>query len=339
MADRPGRELALLGALSAIGVALPLAVFLALGSAAAWQAGIAIAGAISSCYNLAAAATAASPPSLIAGGLLVTSAAVGLRSVFRQLLQTHRGVKPLQAFSRPSPRLQQACQRAGVAPSIAGEVLASVPTSFCSGILRRRIVVTSALADALSEDELAAILIHEGHHARCFDPARMMLARAAASAFFWLPLTRDLRDRYLVAKELSADQAAIRLIGPQPLGSALLKIATPGPTGSASFGADSLERRVDALLGEPQPPIPFGRDRVWATIAAVMGALGLVVWASTSPPIATHPSRTAVADMLRSPTIHGSAGMAMLAVLNFIILVVCGRLVSRWRRSALSGHA
>jgi Zn-dependent protease with chaperone function len=330
MAERPGREFAALLGLAAFGLILPSSVFVLLGSGQALQASLALIGALGSCYDLVGLAAKAPAPSLIAALVLFSSIAIALRSGLRQALQTRRGVRPLAAFARRSSRLQATARLVGIAPELVSEVVATTETSFCHGLIRPRIIVTSALTERLTDDELAAVLAHEAQHLRSFDPARMLAARAAAAGFFWLPLTRELCERYLVAKELAADRTAVSLIGARPFCSALLKVAAPAPAGTASFGAGSLERRVEAILGGSAAPAPLSGKRVGLTLASSLAATALVVWAWTIPTAPTAPS--GVEAMVHSSSVHGFVGMGLLAALNLALFCALSRVATRLRR-------
>ena len=330
MVERPGRDFVALLGLAAFGIVLPSSVFVLLGSGPALQASLALIGALGSCYDLLGLAAKAPAPSLTAALVLFGSIAIALRSALRQASQTRRGVRPLAAFARHSSRLQAAARLVGIAPELVSEVVATTETSFCYGLIRRRIIVTSALAEQLTDSELAAVLAHEAKHLRSFDPLRMLAARAAAAGFFWLPLTRDLCERYLVAKELAADRAAVSLIGARPFCSALLKVAAPAPVGTASFGAGSLERRVEAILGGSASPAPLSARRVGLTLASSLAGAALVAWAWTIPAAPSAPS--GVDAMMHSSSVHGFVGMGLLAALNLALFCVLGRVATRLRR-------
>ena len=333
MPNRPSRDLVLLGSLLIAGVGLPVVVFLIVGAGATWQAGLAVIGAFAACYTLVTLALTAPAPAVIAVALLAVSATRGLGSASRQLLRTRRSVHPLLALARTSPRLAAACAYAGVDPTIVFEVTAPTSTSFCCGLLRRRIIVTSALIDGLTADELAAVLAHEAEHVRAFDPARMLAARCGSVAFFWLPVAADLRDRYLVTKELAADRAAVKWVGARVFGSALLKVSGSGPEGTAAFGDGTLNLRVDALLGRPIDLPPLSPSRLKLTAAAVVAEVGLVAWAvQAAPETSGGTSGTAILDMLRAPTVHGFAGMAAITTANVFALVFGRRLCGAIRR-------
>lgn len=149
---------------------------------------------------------------------------------------------------------------------------AKQPAAFCAGLVRPRIVISSGLLEALAVEEQAAAVWHEAHHARQREPLKCLVGRLAATAFFWLPLLRDLLERYLLAKELAADRLAIRQVGLPALAGALFA-AAPAPTGALGL-TDLASARV-ARLADPQAKLPplFCLRHLLATGAGVLSLL------------------------------------------------------------------
>lgn len=149
---------------------------------------------------------------------------------------------------------------------------AARPAAFCIGLLRPRVVITSGLLGALTAEEQAAAVWHEAHHASRHEPLKCFAGRLATSALFWLPAFRDLFERYLLAKELVADQLAIRKTGLPALAGAL-SAAAPAPVGALGL-ADFASARVERLL-DPQAKLPplFGGRRLVATALGLAGVL------------------------------------------------------------------
>ena len=100
------------------------------------------------------------------------------------------------------------------------------PLAFCSGLLRPRVFVSEGTLERLGEDELAAVVEHEAHHAARRDPLRILIARAIGDAYSLGALGR--REQAL--SELAADDAAVRSRG----------------AGFARLGAADLPRRIGA---------------------------------------------------------------------------------------------
>lgn len=128
--------------------------------------------------------------------------------------------------------------------------------AFCFGLLQPRIWVTTALAECLTEPELEAVLLHEKYHLEKLDPLKVAVGKIAASSLFFLPIVKSFYARYLIAKELAADEAAVREQGQRrSLASALDKLlvlngAVPSNLLREAEGVGLINHRIDSLLGE-----------------------------------------------------------------------------------------
>ena len=217
--------------------------------------------------------TAGGPASLIGlaiATLTLTGAALGLRSIHRQV---------------GADRRYLASQRPGIEPvEIEGVpchlIDSAEPRAFCAGYLRPRIYLSRGALDQLERDELRAVLAHESHHASSRDPLRLLAARTLADSLFFIPILRRSSERYAALGELAADEAAVAANGSRgPLAAALLKF-TESPTGPTTVVALSPER-VDHLLGDPEvtrwrlPNSPLARS---AFALAALGAASFSIW-------------------------------------------------------------
>lgn len=165
---------------------------------------------------------------------------------------------------------------------------ASRPAAFCFGLLRPRIVFTTGLLERLSDEEQVAALWHEAHHARVREPLRCLVARLVASTFFWVPVLRDVFDRYALIRELDADQIATTRTSTSAVAGALHEtVATPALAGVVGF-ADFAAARVDRLF-DPATPLPslFKRTRVALSIG-VVALLSLAFTYPANVPVSHH---------------------------------------------------
>lgn len=161
-------------------------------------------------------------------GLLPVASLRGLGSLVRQWRATRRFVrtKTARPVQRLPERLVRLSDRLGLTDRIA-VVRAPRPYSFCYGLLRPRICLSTALVGILTEAELEAVLLHEHFHLKNRDPLKHLLSRALERAFFFLPIVAELGHHYRVAAELAADRAVIERQGQRrPLASALYKVLT-----------------------------------------------------------------------------------------------------------------
>jgi len=149
------------------------------------------------------------------------------------------------------------------------------PRGFCYGLVRPRVCVTTRLLDTLSPAELEAVLRHEAYHARNYDPLRFILGKVLVSAFFFVPVLRDLFAHYRLHVEVVADKEAVRHMGePRSLAAALDKLLDAGAAGPTPVPgvahASSLELRIDSLLGEPVPASVPTRRRLALSVMLVL---------------------------------------------------------------------
>jgi Zn-dependent protease with chaperone function len=153
-----------------------------------------------------------------------------------------------------------------------------VPRAFCAGLLRPRVHVSSAALRILAADELAAVVAHERHHARRFDPLRLVLVRALVAALPWAPGLRRLGERHTTVAELAADAAAVRAGGSRrPLAAALVALAGRGGPGGRGIAPE----RVDQLMGRlPRRGAP---DWMLASAGLSLALLALAVVAGVLP--------------------------------------------------------
>src|SRR5712691_10896180 len=201
----------------------------------------------------------------LAGGTLLgaMTLAWAARAVWI-LAQGALAVNRMQRAPAPSALLIGAA-RAG-APRVEC-VTAGAPAAFCHGGFTPSILVSAGLVSELSGDELVAVLAHEQHHVRRYDPLRRAMQQAMAEVLFWLPVIDWWADRRREASELAADRAAIRCAGRSPLAGALWKVGSYLENhGTAAF-AGAAKLRVAQVLGDDLPcqPIPMS---LWVGSAA-----------------------------------------------------------------------
>lgn len=239
-------------------------------------------------------------PAFIAGGSLVL---MGV-ALARQWVATRRllGWLVAQRVAIP-PRLVRLADEAGLGGRI-DCVSGTLITPFCYGFLRPRVCVSLELLDLLDDGELAAVLRHEAHHVSSREPLKIWISRALAHGLFFLPLARDLRDSYLTAKELAADEMTTAGGRDElPLASALIKML-------------SLEGRIEA-----NPAAPIGGLLNTPVALVAQGATGSVTEARLRRLLDRQPVR----PRLPSAT---SVALSLLVVVAIFAISYTGRAVA-----------
>lgn len=163
--------------------------------------------------------------------VLVVALLVGLGRLGKRLWHTYRFVARLRAAANvqapiaPPAKLTALCAELGLARPVA--VLATpAPLAFCFGLLRPVICLSTGLIETLTDRELKAVLLHEEHHRRHYDPLRTLLVDVMAGLLFFLPAAAEGRNLFHIATELAADRHAVRLAGRFSLAGALHKLLT-----------------------------------------------------------------------------------------------------------------
>ncbi|MBI3359568.1 MAG: M56 family metallopeptidase [Chloroflexi bacterium] len=149
--------------------------------------------------------------------LLLVPAGLGLTlaigEAFRLAVATRRLIANLQlARCEPPQRLRRLARKCELAES-ALLVCADRPLVFTHGLFNPKVWLSTGLLRALADDELEAVLRHEAHHRHAGDPLKVFAARCLAQGLFFVPIARDLCDAYSTAKEIAADESAVRAMG------------------------------------------------------------------------------------------------------------------------------
>lgn len=208
---------------------------------------------------------------LALGLVAATAAALGLRSLARQLHAQHRYRNAIQVFDETR-----------VGDVDVALIDDTEPQAFCAGLLRPRVFVSTGAVERLSRPELEAVIAHECHHQARRDPLRILLARALGDALFFVPAMRRLTRRYEQLAEVAADEAAISAATDRgTLASALLAF---GERGTPSIVVGIAPERVDHLLGStPRWRLPRALLAMSLAAASALLALAFAVAMAHAP--------------------------------------------------------
>lgn len=146
------------------------------------------------------------------------------------------------------------------------------PTAYCVPGVRHRVVVSTGMLAQLGEPEVAAVLAHERSHVRARHDLLVEFFTVLHTAMP-APLRQDdvLAEVHLLA-EVLADRSAARVVGPIPMGRALVALANaphPQATLGAAAGSVSAAQVRLSLLTEAD-------RRNWA-LATVMTTYAVLV--------------------------------------------------------------
>ncbi|WP_342415857.1 M56 family metallopeptidase [Paenibacillus sp. FSL R10-2782] len=138
------------------------------------------------------------------------------------------------------------------------------PAAFTMGLWKPRIVLSSSLLSLLDKYEEEAVIYHEAYHMKHYDPLKTWLLQMCATLLFYLPVLRHITNHYKIAREILADNEAIKRTGsPMGIGSALLKLLSMTPANAhlvnsaacSSFAETSINYRISRILDPQQEPV------------------------------------------------------------------------------------
>lgn len=144
----------------------------------------------------------------------------------RQWVRQFRSIQDMKLSRRLAYKYQ----------SLGADIIVIKDESFVAlviGMRKPAIVISTGVLGMFSHNEVKAILLHEWHHCRNRDNAKMFLARLLTEAFGYLPVMRSIYRYYQTWTELLADRYAITRMGTElHLASVLLKLSRLASIGS-----------------------------------------------------------------------------------------------------------
>ncbi len=164
---------------------------------------------------------------------------------------------------------------------------AHLNSAFTLGLIEPKVYISTGLIGKLSKGELAAVSVHELHHAERKDPLKLFILSFIKDLFFFIPLGHYLANLFFMRKELAADERAASETGrPMDLAQALLKMIDMRqetiPVGVPVLGESSLvEKRIKELL----EPGQIKRDKVPVKIIIGTAAVVFILTSVFAAPI------------------------------------------------------
>jgi Zn-dependent protease with chaperone function len=189
-------------------------------------------------------------------------------AAWRAYFRINRLVECLEIGAKPAPpesvrEVEKVCRRHGIA---VGLVISDYPFSFVWGYLRSKLIVSTGLLNALTKEELIAVLEHEAAHHERRDNLLKWALTICRYATPTLPLTAMLYRWLNEQIEMVCDEVALRRFAtPVDLAGALVRLKrltlsvgprTPRLSGSGFLDDErgSFERRVTRALNLEEEP-------------------------------------------------------------------------------------
>jgi TonB family protein len=150
-----------------------------------------------------------------------------------------------------------------------------------AGILDPTILLPAgSYLEALSDEELETVLVHELEHVRRRDNLRALVVQIACALFWFSPVHRAVRRRLVALRERACDAAVLaRGCAPDSYLAALMKSCQSSLESSAvaSMSRLQLKERMESIMTFEQQSA--SRRMSWAARVAVVAVTGLVATA------------------------------------------------------------
>lgn len=147
--------------------------------------------------------------------------------------------------------------------------------AFCLGIRRPKIYISTNLVNALTIQELEAVLRHERYHLDNKDTLTMLIASIGESLLPFFPILSDLLHNYRIEREIKADAEAIQgLADEKPIISVIKKLLNSPSVAISTVPAiadhDTLEPRIRAIVKKDLRFKQFRVKNILISVASIL---------------------------------------------------------------------
>lgn len=207
---------------------------------------------------------------VIMSGLLLFTILVVWKRVWKQFFYSRKLQRNLVMITRKGKQLY-------LLPSL--EV-----TAFTIGVTHPKIVVSEGVFQSFTEEEIDAIVLHEEYHQKNRDPLKLFLFTVLVEGMLYIPVLKDMLQRYHTYQELLADKYAMdQMKSSFELGSALLKLikikTVSNPFITASFAKTAINLRIEQIVSPSsiRLSMPLHTNSVYVTIGLFLISFVLII--------------------------------------------------------------
>ncbi|WP_226654657.1 M56 family metallopeptidase [Guptibacillus hwajinpoensis] len=145
-------------------------------------------------------------------------------------------------------------------------IIHEAPLALTYGFVKPKIVLSTALVNMLTEEELRAVICHEQFHQQHRDPFKKFLVTLLVTALWYVPILKWVSKHYQTLREIAADRFAMQQTNNRvDLSSALLKLLKNEHrlrhAFAVSFADTSVNDRIQHILSpekEVHATLPVG---------------------------------------------------------------------------------
>lgn len=197
------------------------------------------------------------------------------------------GYRYFRRSAKQRRSLEQALRHTAYRTQLVGQDVTVIehsrPTAFALANRHWGIVVSTALLELLTTDELAAVVTHEAAHLRQRHHIILRLFHGAISALRWIPLIDAIASAIPHYLEMAADNAARQHTSTPIMASALLKLGEKSGPGVIHDECDAIALhaagtdRIRHLIAPPNGKLGLASMSVMGTVTGILLTGSLVV--------------------------------------------------------------
>lgn len=121
------------------------------------------------------------------------------------------------------------------------------------GLLRPKILISTAVFNQFQDEEIEAILLHELYHCKAYHPLQMILLTIVSKGLAFVPVIKELTHYYAIWTEVLADRYAISCMNTEvPIGKVLLSLIkrnTNSTVGAGThFANEAVNYRIKQII-------------------------------------------------------------------------------------------
>ncbi|MCA0170415.1 M56 family metallopeptidase [Bacillus sp. RAR_GA_16] len=166
-------------------------------------------------------------------------------------------------------------------------IISDAPIALTYGFIKPKIVLSTALVNMLTEEELRAVICHEQFHQQHRDPLKKFFITLLFTALWYVPILKWVSKHYQTLREIEADRFAMQQTNNMvDLSSALLKLLKNEHrlrhAFAVSFADTSVNDRIQHILSpekEVHATLPVG-----TIVYSIYIVLGLTVMFTMATP-------------------------------------------------------
>lgn len=213
-------------------------------------------------------------------GVILSIFGFGLLLLLIQLLKfsiDHKKLNKINQISKFPQKIRTVLNRHNIDENRLVVIASNKLTAYTIGLFRSKIVISKALINQLTVDQLEAIILHEIYHVKSRHLFWLLISRLSSSLFFFVPFVSHLAERLKTEFEIASDSFVVNKQGTSAhLRSSLAFNLEYVNHFVPYFATAPIEKRVTALVGDRLKFEKMGIGQLTVSLFSMILMLSLV---------------------------------------------------------------